>query len=321
MILACFVFLSMLPKQGSAATVDSIIATAKQYIGVRYVFGGSTPSGFDCSGYLKYVFNQFGITLPRTASEQYQVGEPVARENLQKGDLVFFETYKKGPSHSGMYLGDGTFISATSSSGVAIVSMNNSYWAARYIGAKRVLKEELPILPAGSYYDVPETYWAYNEIKELGMQKIVGGYEYSFFQPENTITRAEAAAILVRANALTTTNLPSPFYDVPADHWAASVIATAVQAGYFVGFEDGSFRPNDPLTREQTAALLSRIFSFKESGESKLFADINEQDWSYPAIQILSANNVTVGFEDNTFRPKDGVSRAQFVVFLYRAMF
>lgn len=122
-----------------ASTSNEIESTAKAYLGTPYVWGGTSPSGFDCSGYIQYVFKQHGINLPRTASSQFNVGTSVSKANLQKGDLVFFETYKKGPSHVGIYLGGGHFINASSSKGVSIDSLNSSYWAERYIGAKRVL--------------------------------------------------------------------------------------------------------------------------------------------------------------------------------------
>lgn len=125
------------------ARVESPAAThildiANQYIGVPYVFGGSTPSGFDCSGFTRYVYSAAGIDLPRSADEQYGVGYSVSMSNLQPGDLVFFSTYDSGISHVGIYIGNHQFINA-SSDGVSVSDMDSSYWAARYVGAKRVM--------------------------------------------------------------------------------------------------------------------------------------------------------------------------------------
>ena len=126
-------------SRGSSMIARRIVQSSMQYIGVPYVFGGTTPSGFDCSGYVRYVFAQAGISLPRMADEQYYYGKPISTTDLRAGDLVFFSTYTYGPSHVGIYLGDGNFINASSSRGVVIDSLGNSYWSATYIGARRVL--------------------------------------------------------------------------------------------------------------------------------------------------------------------------------------
>ncbi len=119
---------------------DSVIKTAKQYIGIPYLWGGTTPSGFDCSGFTWYVFHQCGITLNRNSAAQYQHGTYVSKNNLQPGDLVFFQnTYREGISHVGIYIGGGEFIHASSSKGVTISSLSNSYWSSHYYGARRVL--------------------------------------------------------------------------------------------------------------------------------------------------------------------------------------
>lgn len=119
---------------GSTSKVNSLIAESKKYIGVPYVWAGSTPAGFDCSGYLNYVYSKVGISIPRTVASIWDATKPVSSPRV--GDLVFFETYKPGPSHAGIYLGDGKFIHAGSSRGVEISDMNNSYWKPRYLGAK-----------------------------------------------------------------------------------------------------------------------------------------------------------------------------------------
>ena len=126
-------------SRGSSVIARRIVQTSMQYIGVPYVFGGTTPYGFDCSGYVRYVFAQAGIALPRMADEQYYYGTPISTSELRAGDLVFFSTYTYGPSHVGIYLGDNTFINASSSRGVVIDSLGNSYWSSTYIGARRIL--------------------------------------------------------------------------------------------------------------------------------------------------------------------------------------
>ncbi|MEG2765553.1 MAG: NlpC/P60 family protein [Acidaminococcaceae bacterium] len=126
-------------RAGSSSTIRTIINSAFQYIGVPYVFGGTSGWGFDCSGFTQRVFAEAGIHLPRMADEQYYTGERVAYKNLQPGDLVFFETYEAGASHCGIYIGDGEFIHAGSSTGVTVSGMFDSYWGQRYLGATRVI--------------------------------------------------------------------------------------------------------------------------------------------------------------------------------------
>lgn len=121
--------------------VDLITSSSKNYLGVPYVWGGTSPSGFDCSGFIYYVFLNNGIAIPRTTDLQYyNAGTWVSYNNLEPGDLVFFTTYAPGPSHVGMYLGNGQFIQASSSKGVTISDLSNSYFSARYIGAKRIIQ-------------------------------------------------------------------------------------------------------------------------------------------------------------------------------------
>ncbi len=125
-------------SRDGATAVRKVIQTAMRFVGVPYVFGGNTPDGFDCSGFTRYVFARGGVGLPRMADEQYGLGHPVSKAQLRPGDLVFFTTYADGASHVGIYLGEGRFISATSSRGVAIDRIADGYWGPRYIGARRV---------------------------------------------------------------------------------------------------------------------------------------------------------------------------------------
>lgn len=121
--------------------VSSIIATAKKQIGVPYVSGGTTPSGFDCSGFLQYVFAQNGMSIPRLADEQYSLGKKANASQLVAGDLVFFDTDGTGVSHCGIYLGNNDFIHASYSKGIRIDKINDIYyWKDKYYGGKNIVK-------------------------------------------------------------------------------------------------------------------------------------------------------------------------------------
>ena len=117
---------------------NGIVDTAYSYMGVPYVWGGTTAYGFDCSGFVQTVFADNGIYITRTANAQFEEGSYVSMENLQPGDLVFFETYTWGASHVGIYIGNSEFIHASSGAGqVTVSSLNSGYYSARYLGARR----------------------------------------------------------------------------------------------------------------------------------------------------------------------------------------
>ena len=118
-----------------------ILETAMSLIGTPYRFGGTTPNGFDCSGYVKYIMDQYGITLPRTSSAMYQAADTIPPEELEPGDLVFFRGYQPGPSHVGIYAGDNSFIHAPSAGKTVSISQidDSDYWGSRFIGAAKVI--------------------------------------------------------------------------------------------------------------------------------------------------------------------------------------
>ena len=126
--------------KGESNLANQIIANAKKHLGTPYVWGGTTPKGFDCSGLTQYVFKQSGISLPRTTTEQVKMGTYVSKSNLRPGDLVFLQnTYRQGVSHVGIYIGDGQIIHASSSKGVVISKLSSSYYTQHYHSARRVL--------------------------------------------------------------------------------------------------------------------------------------------------------------------------------------
>ncbi len=123
----------------NGTTGATIIEYASQFLGTPYVYGGTSPKGFDCSGFVYYVYRQFGYTLNRTAAGQNSNGIWVARENLMPGDIVLFNT-SGGISHAGMYVGDGTFIHAVKpGTPLKYDSINSSYYSSRYVSARRII--------------------------------------------------------------------------------------------------------------------------------------------------------------------------------------
>lgn len=115
-----------------------VLGSARRFMGTPYSMGATGGGAFDCSGFVMRVFAMHGIKLPRTADVQYNVGQKVKKGQEQPGDLVFFETYCPGPSHVGIYVGNGNFIHASSSRGVTVSSLSETYYRGRYLGAKRV---------------------------------------------------------------------------------------------------------------------------------------------------------------------------------------
>ena len=125
----------------SSALGEQVVALAEQYLGTPYVLGGNGPSSFDCSGFTKYIYAQFGYSLNRTATDQLQNGVSVSRDELQPGDLVFFKYNTSKPvSHVGIYIGNGEFIHASTNRYVVqIDQMNTGHYANVYVYARRIL--------------------------------------------------------------------------------------------------------------------------------------------------------------------------------------
>jgi cell wall-associated NlpC family hydrolase len=128
------------PEMAVGGGGGTIVANAMKYVGYRYVFGGTSPSGFDCSGFVYYIHNHSGAPVGRGMWQQYNGGAHIPMSALQPGDTVFFaNTYMAGLSHDGIYIGGGQFVHASDeSTGVTISSIYSSYWQAHYVGATRL---------------------------------------------------------------------------------------------------------------------------------------------------------------------------------------
>lgn len=298
--------------------LERVVPAAKKYIGVPYKYGGTTASGFDCSGYIRQVFNEVGVSLPRTAAEMYQKGTSVSKNDLHVADLVFFNTTGKPASHAGIYIGGGQFIHASSSKGITISNLNDPYyWGPKYIGAKRIVESQLD---EGEFRDIATSFWAHDEIEKLAQDNITLGYEGDYFKPLEEITRAEVAALLAKSLKLNMSSRTQNFKDVPASHWANGAINAVRSAGVMQGGQDGNFRPEDVLTRAQLSAVLVRAFELNSSSGATDFTDVESGHWAHDYIEKLSASGITTGYADQTFKPEDDVNRSQFAAFLYRGL-
>ena len=125
------------PVAGGLRGADALVRTAMSLVGTPYVWGGTTTTGFDCSGFTYYAFSRLGIRIPRTADAQFATGRPIAGDPLP-GDLVFFQTYDYGASHVGIYLGNGQFVNSIGND-VHVASFASPYFRSRYLGARRFL--------------------------------------------------------------------------------------------------------------------------------------------------------------------------------------
>jgi cell wall-associated NlpC family hydrolase len=126
-----------------AAAPGAIVSTALKLTGAPYRNGGSDPSGFDCSGFVQWVFARNGTRLPREVRDQYEAGRKIDLREVKPGDLLFFETVSRGASHVGLAIGGDQFVHAPSSRGVVRVErFTSSYWKPRFVGARRVATQD-----------------------------------------------------------------------------------------------------------------------------------------------------------------------------------
>lgn len=125
---------------GDATGFRRLLDICADLAGTRYRYGGDDGRGFDCSGLVGHVYREYnGMKLPRTVREMFRIGRPVDGDRFRTGDLLFFNTDGRGPSHVGIYLGNSTFLHASSSDGVEITDIDDAYYARRYLGARRLL--------------------------------------------------------------------------------------------------------------------------------------------------------------------------------------
>ena len=167
--------------------------------------------------------------------------------------------------------------------------------------------------------------WARTAVEECAgrVPTLVQGYADGLFHPSDPVTRDQMAVFMQRAMQLSRPAYNGGFSDVPADHWAARSIQALVNAGVVTGYADGTYRPNDALSRDQLAAFIARALAGSDVGVQAVapvtFTDVPTTYWAWRYINYACASDVVQGYADNTYRPAELVNRAQMATFLYRA--
>ena len=194
---------------------------------------------------------------------------------------------------------------------------NNGWYKIKYNGSYGYVSGRYIRVGQVGLYDI-NGHWAKDLILDFVVKGYVNGYEDNTFKPENSITRAEFIKIVNREfNFNDTANMN--FIDVRPDSWYYNEVCKAIRAGYINGYEDNTFRPEKPITREEACVIVSRIKNLR--GDGKLWFKDNNQisDWAKNAVDILSDNGIIKGKPGNVFKPLENITRAESVTVLSRA--
>lgn len=172
----------------------------------------------------------------------------------------------------------------------------------------------------GQYFKDTQGHWAAEAILSMEEKGWMNGTSNVTFSPDTSLTRAQGAAILVRALGLKgSNNNSSSFTDVREGHWAKNEIELAAEYGIVTGYEDGSYRPEEAITREEMAVMLDRILRLSDNPRNGLdYNDVDNSRWSFSAISKMTYKGIFNGFEDNTFRPTENITRAQMAALMNR---
>lgn len=298
-IFASFMLFTATPiDNAEAATTSDLSATATQYLGTPYAYGGTTTNGFDCSGFTSKVFSDLGVKLNRTSGSQYQQGTAVSKSDLQVGDLLFFNTSGSGISHVAIYIGNNKMIHSQTGKGVSYSNVNDPYyWGPRYVGAKRVA--------------------TFDSEQQAQIEKVAevknAAIDFSVYA-----SRAEVAVQIAKALNLDTSSKETGFVDVKPTYEHAGAIAAVAKLGIFQGDANGKFNPASPMTRAQIAKVLVLAFGIENYGEGIKFSDVPENHWAAEYISILASNGIASGKDDGSFGFNDMLTINQLETFINR---
>lgn len=160
-------------------------------------------------------------------------------------------------------------------------------------------------------------HWARASIDTLIAKGLLTGYADGTFRPNSGLTRAEAIKVIATYMGLE--GQASNFTDVSSTHWAGKYIGAAAGSGLMNGYSDGSFRPDQKISRSELAALITRAFKLTGTGNSS-FKDVNRNAWYYNSIDALASNKIITGYADSTFKPQQDITRAEFATMVSRLL-
>lgn len=319
---------------------QALIDTGKQYIGSSYVYGApfERTDIFDCSSFTKRAFYENGLYLPRTSRQQAEYGTEVSFSNAKPGDLLFFDTNYDGViNHVGIYIDANRMIHAGSSKGVTVSNLKY-YWKPRFVKAvsiEGVDKQNLYTLAHStstieySFKDI-NNLWNREQVDKLAELGIIKGNEQNKFLPGDYTKRSHMTAFISRALDLTASQpYEQQFNDVDGSEWFVNALTASVEEGIIQGKDDGSFSPNENVTREQAAAIIRRSLNVVGIDEYKLdrtktvnsFHDSDQiGDWAKEDVEFLYQIGIISGKSDGSFDPKGNLTRAQMAKMIYKML-
>lgn len=238
-------------------------------------------------------------------------------------NVKILNLYTEKNKGSGLYVSLGKLKGSVKPINIFVNNINNIKDGIKVTGEKD-LKGTIEI--AGKFYlsennfsDLNSVHWAFNEITYLTNLKVIEGFPNKSFKPDTNITRAEAAKLLSSTLNLAVSNSLRNYKDVKTTHWARNAIESATAAGLFSGYPNGNFNPEQNLTRAEMAKILTVAYKLQGNSNHQ-FKDVSTSHWATKHISVLTEHKITTGFPDKTFQPDASTTRAQFSVFLARAM-
>ncbi|KKP39134.1 MAG: cell wall hydrolase [Candidatus Peregrinibacteria bacterium GW2011_GWC2_33_13] len=261
--------------------LQNLLNCLKTQVGKPYVLGDEGPDSFDCSGLTQSAFKETcNINLPRVSTDQFFVGVAVDKNDLQAGDLIFFDTgvSENRPNHVGVVIGNNKMINANSYySDVHEETYYSSYWNNCYFGAKRVLNLE------AVFKDVPVESEFYEYIMKLYEKGVVEGYSDGTFKPENSINRAEVLKIILEAFEVPIEEIGElPFSDVKKEDWFFKYVLTAYNKGIVQGYPDNTFKPWSVVNRVECLKMALNTGGVNVAGnEVSGYKDLTKDKWYY----------------------------------------